>query len=95
MLFLSSPTLLRVHVQHLASSHPLTHYLDSILPELGCAVWQVLASVIAMLPPCEAVHLERVSRCAALCPFIRIMQEPGCSHKRLYEPLLMACITPQ
>ena len=31
-------------------------------------VRQVLANVVAQLPPCEAVQLERVSRCVALLP---------------------------
>ena len=29
---------------------------------------QVLVNVVAKLPPCEAVRLQRVSLCAALCP---------------------------
>ena len=53
---------------------------------------QVLAIVVAKLPSCEAVQLQRVSRCAALCPSCSVCTSFLCVQS--LTRLTVACATP-
>lgn len=46
----------------LSGLHALRFYPDAHADTLGLPARQVLAQMVAKLPPCEAVQLERVSR---------------------------------
>ena len=52
----------------------------------------MLAIVVAKLPSCEAVQIQRVSRCAALCPSCSVCTSFLCVQS--LTRLTVACATP-